>query len=71
MPWEAFIAIAGVVVWGAIGLAAVLGGGRRRAAQELTDALATSAASNRELAERLGRMEQRLATIEKTLTDIP
>jgi hypothetical protein len=66
IPWFAWIAIAGIISWGAISIAREIGG-RRRLVQALDD----QASSNRALLDTLGSINSRLDAIEKTLTDIP
>ena len=66
IPWFAWIAIAGIICWGAISIAREIGGRRR-----LMQALDGQASSNRALLDTLGSINSRLDAIEKTLTDIP
>ena len=71
IPWFAWFPILGIVGWILITLAGTLSGSRRRDAEAMKTALAESAGTNRQLAERLDQMDKRLAGIEKTLNDIP
>ena len=71
IPWFAWIPIVAIVGWALISVVGAIAGPRGPATKELTEALRTSSDANAKVAERLDRIEQRLSTIEKTLTDIP
>ncbi|NYI40560.1 hypothetical protein [Demequina lutea] len=71
IPWFGWIAIVGTAGWAVMGSLRVLTSPRARAQTNLTDALRASADANTKMAERLDAIDTRLATIEKTLTDIP
>lgn len=70
LPWFAWIAIAGIVVWGIIAMAGAIGGGRKNTDQ-LAKALEENAAVNKALLDRLDAIDGRLGAVEKTLNDIP
>jgi hypothetical protein len=69
-------------VWAAVPLAAIVGwivvsttrtraGARSTTDDQIATAIAASAETNRKLAERVEQIDKRLASIEKTLNDIP
>jgi len=67
IPWFAWIAIAGIIVGGAISLVGALNGRKT----ELADALKQNAEINEKLIARLDGIDSRLSSVEKTLNDIP
>ena len=67
IPWFAWIAIAGIIVWGIVAIIGALGGRNKG----LEDALKQNAAVNERLIERLDGIDDRLGAVEKTLNDIP
>lgn len=67
IPWYAWIAIMGVVVFGITTIVG-LSIGRNT---ELSKALAQNAEINQKLVDRLDSMDTRLASLESTLNDIP
>lgn len=71
IPWYAWIAIVGIVALSITTLSATFAGSRKEERQALTAALQANTVAQEDSAARLEAIEQRLATIEKTLTDIP
>jgi hypothetical protein len=74
-PWYAWIAIAGTLGWAISGIVYSVSRARRSAVEAELGApqsalLAESTAATRAVVERLDRIDVRIATIEKTLTDI-
>ena len=67
VPWFAWIAIAGIVVWGLTSIANTFAGRNKDVAR----ALEQNAAVNEKLIARLDGIDARLGSVEKTLTDIP
>ncbi|SIN77249.1 hypothetical protein [Agromyces cerinus] len=67
IPWFAWIAIAGIVVWGITAIAGMFG----RKNTELTKAVEQSTAVNEKLLAKLDTIDGRLGAVEKTLKDIP
>ena len=68
IPWYAWIAIVGVVVWGAMMIIGTLRGTSKN--DGLQKALEDNAATNRALLAKLETIDGRLGVVEKTLTDI-
>jgi hypothetical protein len=71
IPWYAWVAIVSIVGWILITLVTTIVGGRKDAEKKVIDALDSNAAANRALTERLDQLDKRLASVEKTLNDIP
>lgn len=71
MPWFGWIAIAGITAWALVTLATTLVGPRKKENEALQDALRANAESQAQTAAALAAIEQRLSSVEKTLTDIP
>ena len=69
IPWFAWIAIAGIVVWGITELARLVFS--RSGSNDLTKVIEENAATNRVLLEKLEGIDSRLGAVEKTLNDIP
>lgn len=69
IPWFAWIAIAGIVVWGITELARLLFSDSD--SDDLAKAIENNAAINRSLLEKLEGIDVRLGAVEKTLNDIP
>lgn len=67
MPWFAWIAIAGIIVGGAIAIVGAL----NERKTELAEALKQNAEINEKLIARLDGIDSRLGSVEKTLNDIP
>lgn len=67
MPWFAWIAIAGIIVGGAIAIVGAL----NEPKSELAQALKQNAEVNEKLIARLDGIDSRLSSVEKTLNDIP
>ena len=68
IPWFAWIAIAGIIVWGAV---VIVGAVKNTSKNEgLQKALEDNAATNRALLAKLEAIDTRLGVVEKTLTDI-
>ncbi|MGW9630995.1 hypothetical protein ACWGST_09850 [Agromyces sp. NPDC055520] len=67
IPWFAWIAIAGVIVWGITVVAGRFGNKN----PELTKAIEQSTAINEKLLAKLDTIDERLGAVEKTLKDIP
>ncbi|TQL47650.1 hypothetical protein FB562_0716 [Homoserinimonas aerilata] len=67
IPWFAWIAIIGAIVWGIVAIIGALGG-RNKGVEE---ALKQNTAINEKLIERLDGIDGRLGAVEKTLNDIP
>lgn len=71
MPWFAWIAIAGILSIAITAIVTSLTETRKKDRGALHDALSANTAAQQDTAARLDAIEQRLTTIEKTLTDIP
>jgi len=76
IPWIAWIPIVGILGWVITSVIESITKSRRSAIEAELSApqralLAQSTESSRALVERLDRIDARLNTIEKTLTDIP
>lgn len=76
VPWFAWIPIVAIISWALISMVASRNNTKLKLAEasnnpELVDALRANAEVNRQLLEGMGGLENRLAAIEKTLTDIP
>ena len=74
VPWFAWIPILAIIGWALISVVESRNNTKLKLAEahpELVDALKANAEANRQLLERLSGLENRLAAIEKTLTDIP
>ena len=74
IPWFAWIPILAIIGWALISVVESRNNTKLKLAEahpELVDALKANAEANRQLLERLSGLENRLAAIEKTLTDIP
>jgi hypothetical protein len=71
IPWYAWIAIAGVVVWGLVAILGGFGFGRGKRDTALAEAMRDNAATNKALLEKLDGIDSRLGAVEKTLNDIP
>lgn len=71
IPWFAWIPIIAIVAWGITEAIKALAAPRGKASDELAGALRANTDANAKVAERLDGIEQRLSTIEKTLSDIP
>ena len=69
VPWYGWIAIAGIAVWGVIVIIGTIRGDYSEK-NGLKGALEENAAVNKALLEKLETIDDRLATVEKTLTDI-
>lgn len=67
IPWFAWIAIAGIVVFGITEIARLLFSD----SNELTKAIEENATTNRALLAKLEGIDSRLGAVEKTLNDIP
>lgn len=68
--WE-LTAVVGIVAWAVVaGIWALAGRSGRGEAGRLQAALDANAEANRQIAERLEAIDRRLASVEKTLTDI-
>jgi len=68
IPWFAWIAFAGIAVWGTT---VIIGAVRGTSKDEgLQKALEDNAATNRALLAKLETIDTRLGVVEKTLTDI-
>lgn len=76
MPWFAWIAIAGIISYAAFEIvSAVLKAKTRQSelgsAEELRKIVENNTAVSKELLGKLSSLDERLASVEKTLTDIP
>ena len=76
VPWFAWIPIVAIISWALISMVASRNNTKLKLAEasnnpELVDALRANAEVNRQFLEGMGGLENRLAAIEKTLTDIP
>jgi len=74
VPWFAWIPIIAIIGWALISIVESRNNTKLKLAEanpELVDALTANGEANRQLLERLSGLENRLAAIEKTLTDIP
>ena len=74
VPWFAWIPIIAIIGWALISIVESRNNTKLKLAEanpELLDALKANAEANRQLLEKLSGLENRLAAIEKTLTDIP
>ena len=71
LPWYAWAAIVAVFVIGIPGALAAFNSTRGLNPEELAKSQADALETNKLVADRLAAIEQRLAAIEKTLTDIP
>lgn len=69
-PWWILIPVTAIIVWGLIAMSGARSGSRRTDMQ-LAEALQRTAESNRLLAERIDQLDRRLASVEKTLNDVP
>jgi len=70
IPWYAWIAIVGIIVWGVIAVLSNTVWGRSGKNDYLTKALEDNAATNKALLAKLETIDERLGKVEKTLTDI-
>ena len=72
IPWYGWIAIIGVVAWAAIVIIGSLGYARRRGGGAgSNDVARQNVADHQAVLARLDSLDARLATVEKTLNDIP
>lgn len=76
VPWFAWIPIIAIISGALISIRGSRNNTKLKLAEasnnpELVEALAANAEANRQLLEKLSGLENRLAAIEKTLTDIP
>ena len=76
VPWFAWIPIIAIIGWALISMVESRNNTKLKLAEasnnpELVDALKANTEVNRQLLEGMGGLENRLAAIEKTLTDIP
>ena len=76
MPWFAWIAIAGIVSYAAYEIVSAVLKSKAEAtevggAAELRKIVEDNSAMNRELLGKLSSLDSRLASVEKTFTDIP
>ncbi len=76
MPWFAWIAIAGIVSYAASEIVSAVLKAKAKTeelggAAELRKIVEDNSAINRELLEKLSSLDARLASVEKTFTDIP
>jgi hypothetical protein len=69
-PWWILIPLAAIIVGGIVAVIGTRGAGRK-SDKELTAALERTVESNRVLTERIDQLDRRLASVEKTLNDIP
>ncbi|MFC9558546.1 hypothetical protein [Agromyces sp. NPDC056965] len=67
IPWFAWIAIVGIIVWGITMIAGMFG----HKNTELKKAMEQSTAVNERLLAKLDSIDGRLGAVEKTLKDIP
>lgn len=76
IPWFAWIPIVAIIGWALISMVESQNRTKLKLAKaannpELAVALKDNAEVNRQLLQKMSELENRLATIEKTLTDIP
>ncbi len=71
MPWFGWIVIAGIVSYTLVEIVSTLLGRRKKESAALSESLRANTEAQASVAARLEGIENRLATSEKTLTDIP
>ena len=76
IPWFAWIPAVAIIGWALITMVESQNSTKLKLAEsannpDLADALKANTEVNRQLLQRMSELENRLATIERTLTDIP